>query len=207
MCICWKFEVRVIWTSVLRYSSSFGLAMLVDLRSTTKKNSASRPRESLEGSPRERRWSAIPSDDDTSDISQSGRSRPSKSAEERFGHTRRDIIALNIDRWLSAKRARKIKRKMPKSVQASPPPPTSRYPFGFSEDSPALQSVCPPTPAALIIGSARLSPSNSSPILLLPQSPASTAPMSLSLYLPIPIYFSLPPHPDTLLNAVPIGYY
>lgn len=88
---------------------------------------------------------------------------------------------------------------MPKSL--------SLHPLGLSEDSPALQSVCPPTPAALIIGSARLSPSNSSPILLLPQSPASTAPVSLSLYLPMPIYFSLPPRSDTLLNAVPIGYY
>lgn len=167
------------------YSTPFGLSMLVDLLSTLEKNSASRPRGSLEGSPRERRrWSTIPSDDDTSDISQSSRSRPSKSAEERFGHTRRDIIALNIDRWLSAKRARKIGRKMPKSVQA----PLYLCLFLslslFIPSAPPkirLQSVCPPTPAVLIIGSARLSPSNSSPILLLPQSPASTVHQCLFL--------------------------
>lgn len=135
-----------------------------------------------------------------------------------FGHTRRDIIALNIDRRLSttASRALGIGRKIPESVRAflrlSLFPSFVLFLLGLSVDSSAPQSVCPPTPAALIIGSAKLSPSNSSPTLLLTfsllfASPATTIrclSFSLSTYLSISLF---PSRADTLLNAVPIGYY
>lgn len=68
--------------------------------------------------------------------------------------------------------------------------------LGLSVDSSAPQSVCPPTPAALIIGSAKLSPSNSSPTLLLTFSLLFSPPLlrihvvSPSLYLSTYLFLS-----------------
>lgn len=74
--------------------------------------------------------------------------------------------------------------------------------LGLSVDSSAPQSVCPPTPAALIIGSAKLSPSNSSPTFLLtfsllfPSSADDYMPsLFLSVYLPTYPYLFLSSHP------------
>jgi len=94
--------------------------------------------------------------------------------------------------------------------------------LGCSVDSSALQSVCPPTPAALIIGSAKLSPSNSSPASPLAALAALAAlagrfgRLSFSIRFYPRLLLSLlrcerdplpPPPPGTLLNGVPIGYY
>lgn len=105
----------------------------------------------------------LSSSDDASDISQSSRSSP-ESDGGTFGHTRRDIIALNIDRRLSAtaSRAPEIERKMrqnpSRSLTHSLACFLSLSPLGLFADSSAPRSVCPPTPAALIIGSAKLKP-------------------------------------------------
>lgn len=132
------------------------------------------------------------SSDDASDISQSSQSRP-ESGGGTFGHTRRDIIALNIDRRLSAtaSRAPEIGRKMRSNPSGSLSPFLSlSLPLSLSFSTRPLRRfvyaairVSTHTRCAHNRLREAKAPLIPSPALLLAFSPASVAPVAPSLLL------------------------